>query len=225
MIFYEKHCNKKVVISIFLILSVFIGQFSFCQNQLILTNTVDSSRLKIIPINAEIHLDLKLITLDSGSTMKNIRMYAKLYGIGNNVIMVKSFNENFNIKHETARHFSVFKTYRGGTGMRTLKWDQISKIYYEENTKRAVWGSVINELGFSTWICALIIPPLVSINYESGGFNTKRYLSLAGGGFLAGVAFIKIGLLIEKKGSTIFRINQHPDPNKLNKHEWKIVSQ
>lgn len=233
----------KIVLNIIFAFVFFSGQFVFSQNQLILQNTADSSKLKIIPINEKICLDLKPIKmmsmewytamngylrsdlkhieLDTGSIVKNIRLYTKLYGINNNEITVSILNEGADIIPKTGRPKSIIQTYKDGVEMRTIKWNQISEIYYDNNIKRSNWGSIISELGFSICFVTLIIPPLVSINYKSGGFDTKKYVSLLGGGFGIGAVFYSISWHIGSKGS--FRINQQPDLKKLNKREWKII--
>lgn len=60
----------------------------------------------------------------------------------------------------------------------------ISSIYYQGNAANTVnvISATLTALGYTT---ALLVAPLVSINYKTGDFNSDRYYKVAGAGLIA----------------------------------------
>jgi len=74
----------------------------------------------------------------------------------------------------------------------------ISSIYYQSNTANVIStaSGVIAALGYTA---AMVVAPLISINYRTGDFNQDRYYTVAGAGLIALSVTLPIAILTSGK--------------------------
>jgi len=92
----------------------------------------------------------------------------------------------------------------------TVPITDLNSIYYSSNARSTVNNISTSIAGFSTF-SALVIAPLISINYRSGDFAGNRYYIAAGSSLGLAVISGTIALLSQNKSYWIITPNETPD--------------
>lgn len=104
------------------------------------------------------------------------------------------------IKNESSNSYSLLDSLaRIKDGhIRIVNTNNINSISYSENRTMSNAGGVISVVAVIT---ALVIAPLVSINYKTGNFNQNRYYSVLGGSGVALAVGIPLNIIFSKNKS------------------------
>lgn len=164
-----------------------------------LVNSKDSTKVVRIKDGYNIEITYEELVNDSLIQEKRNTARGELLAITDTTISFRidqedvytKFKNGSNIEQQTSYYNDDYSTLN--SVKRTINKNQLKYFQYDNKARNAiqVCGSTLTIVSVGT---ALLVAPLVSINYKNGNFNKEKYYTVAGCG-LAGIA-VGIPLII-----------------------------
>lgn len=191
----------------------YVGTKDEVSSKVYLVNSLDSS--KKVQLYAHYRLNYFEQITDTLLEEKSISLYGSIDKTNSkdNSSIVFNFNsEDIHIRAKNgAKSYSKIDFYdiEWGTNNRLIQIEDIQSIYYL-NSKRNFSNFMGGVLTSVSTMTALMIAPLISINFKNGDFDKEKYYKTAGSsliGFAIGIPLIAIGqekeyLITTKNGET-----------------------
>lgn len=203
-----------------LIILMTLAKMSFAQDPLLLNSYKKPNKIvKILP-SEQIYLELNPdTTFAPGSTRKH-NLTGKFINVVSKEIIMNVTYENINTEFLNGTETNLRNDYNVKdtskfkfTEMRNIDLSKISSISFSSKPNLGhKLVSVGSAFVFVSGITALVIAPLISINYKNGDFNTNRYYSVLTG--CAGGLAIGIPIMaFSGRGLKKYKIKHSaPDP-------------
>ena len=176
----------------------FLCTIVFAQNDRTfeLTNTKkQSKKVSIFNYDAFTEFTLKE-KVDSNDTAINKNYYGSIDSVSKNELFIKVSSMNTYTNSDLCSN-SIYETFCDEKRVEVLQLDDIDYIYHQSPVAGKSTG-LVGTILIASGITALVVAPLVSINYDTGDFNKDRYYKVAGFG-LGGLA-VTIPLVIALQG-------------------------
>jgi len=200
-----KYEPMKVILVCWVLFCSFL-KISVGQSDLILVNSAKPAHEERIRLNSYIHINLITDTVNADSSTRFTRFYGELKGVNDTALLLMVWSESIQIEGENRFHSSISNTYYEENELRYINVNDISEITYETKSRRAR-QTTTGILGIASFLTALIVSPLASIDYGEGGFNTKRFLIMTGGGAVGTYLFYTLTFRTARKSDFAL----HPD--------------
>lgn len=175
-----------------------------------LVNSIDSNRKVKLSNYMAYNLNYLENNFDTLVENKNTSLSGYLVDLNKTELVFDVLTENINMKFKngisstTTNDYWKYK-YEKQDYLRTVNLNSITSIDYTSQS-RDHWGSFGRTTTFLSSMAALLVAPLVSINYRTGDFNKNRYYKIAGSG-LIGLS-VGIPLLIYGTHSKKYNLTQ-----------------
>jgi|GEM_PF-1994135 len=191
--------------------------FAYKPNYKYLINSLDSTKVVRIPEDRNIDIYYKEELNDSIYKYKSLNGFGYIDSIYEDSIIVSLYEMDINFSDE-----NDFESLYTGTSIygeatpyiiTTIDLNNMPEIGFSTNTSDALES--ISAFGMSFGVfTALIVAPLISINYKSGEFRDQRYYKIAG--YSLGVSAISLPLFLfsGSKSYTIIPSGSEPAENK-----------
>ncbi len=184
---------------------------------LYLINSLDSTQVVRIPENRNLDFYYKEELIDSIYKYKSLNGFGYIDSIYEDSIVVSLYQMDINLSDENDFEslYTTASIYGEETPdfKATIDLDNMPEIGFSTNTSDALQS--ISAIGMASGLfTALILAPLLSIDYNSGEFRDQRYYKIAG--YSLGVVAISVPLSLfsGSKSYTIIPTGAEPDKNK-----------
>lgn len=191
--------------------------YTYKPNYKYLINSLDSTKVVRIPEDRNIDIYYKEELTDSIYKYKSLDGFGYIDSIYEDSIVVSLYQMDINLWDDT--YYETLYTTASSDGeetpdfMATIDLNNMPEIGFSTNTSDALESILVLGMSFGVFT-ALIVAPLISINYKSGEFRDQRYYKIAG--YSLGVAAISLPLFLfsESKSYTIIPSGSEPAENK-----------
>ncbi len=183
-----------------------------------LVNSVDTT--KRVKLNYQISTNLNYSERNSDSLIdhKTYNMQGFIVNLTNASLNYDIASESIIVKYsngvESTINTEYLSTdYSGDDNLRSISLNKLNYIDYS-SPKRSFCYSLAGTTTFLAVLTTFVVAPLVSINFQNGDFNKKRYYAVAGSGLIGLSVGIPMMLLSSPKRYHLTEININKGKNR-----------